>query len=97
MKQLPGQTRPRWLQQLIGLGVALMVSVWLLSLLPVLLIVGLVAGVLLLPVLRELRRELERLDPHQADQSGRPADGLRNATPWQQKLRNWMRFERRFR
>ena len=92
MKQLPGRRRPRWLQQLAGFAAAVVLSVWLVTLLPVLLLVGLVAAVLLLPVLRQVRRELERIDAQQS-QGSRPApDELRNATPWQQKVRNWMGF-----
>lgn len=69
-----------------------MVSIWLVSLLPVLLVIGLVAALLLLPVLRQLRRELERIDAQQSPGSGPAPDELRNATPWQQKVRNWMGF-----
>lgn len=92
MKQLPGRRRPRWLQQLAALVAAVMISIWLVSLLPVLLLIGLVAGLLLLPVLRQLRRELERIDAQQSPGSSPAPDALRNATPWQRKVRNWMGF-----
>ncbi|EAU73054.1 hypothetical protein [Synechococcus sp. RS9916] len=92
MKQLPGRRRPRWLQQLAGFAAAVIVSIWLVSLLPVLLVIGLVAALLLLPVLRQLRRELERIDAQQSPGSRPASDELRNATPWQQKVRNWMGF-----
>jgi len=92
MKQLPGRRRPRWLQQLAGFAAAVVLSVWLVTLLPVLLLVGLVAVLLLLPVLRQVRRELERIDSQQTPGSGRPPDAFRNATPWQRKVRNWLGF-----
>ncbi|WP_115018647.1 hypothetical protein [Synechococcus sp. UW140] len=91
MKQLPGRQRPRWLQHLASALAGLVMTIWLVSLLPVLLLVGLVAGVLLLPVLRQLRRELESMESGQgpATERGEP---LRNATPWYQRLRNQLRW-----
>ena len=92
MKQLPGRTRPRWQQQLIsGLGVGLglvVIGVLLPIVLPILLISGLLAAVALIPILRQLRRELEQLDQVQQKSSDRiPMD----VTPWQQKL--WDRLK----
>ncbi|WP_413429671.1 hypothetical protein [Synechococcus sp. Cu2B8-bc1011] len=92
MKQLPGRTRPRWQQQLIsGLGVGLglvVIGVLLPIVLPILLISGLLAAVALIPILRQLRRELELLDQVQQKSSDRiPMD----VTPWQQKL--WDRLK----
>ena len=89
MKQLPGRTRPRWQQQLLsglGLGLGLVVMGALLPIvLPVLLIAGLLAALALIPILRQLRIELEQLDQVQQRSSGRsPMD----VTPWQQKLWN---------
>ena len=93
MKQLPGQGHSRWLQQLGGFIVLLLASVWLVSLLPVLLVVGLLAGVLMLPVLREMRRELERMeDTLQPPGRGPQPSSMRDATPWHQKLRNHFRL-----
>ena len=92
MKQLPGRTRPRWQQQLIsGLGVGLglvVIGVLLPIVLPILLISGLLAAVALIPILRQLRRELEQLDQVQQKSSDRiPMD----VTPWHQKL--WERLK----
>tara|TARA_Y100000385_G_scaffold252405_1_gene275832 strand:- start:32 stop:370 length:339 start_codon:yes stop_codon:yes gene_type:complete len=89
MKQLPGRTCPRWQQQLLsglGLGLGLVVMGALLPIvLPVLLIAGLLAALALIPILRQLRIELEQLDQVQQRSSGRsPMD----VTPWQQKLWN---------
>ena len=66
MKQLPGRTRPRWQQQLIsgfvvGLGFVVMAAL-LPIVLPIMLIAGLLAALALIPILRQLRRELEQLD-----------------------------------
>jgi hypothetical protein len=56
--------------------------------LPVLLIAGLLAALALIPILRQLRSELEQLDQVQQKSSGRiPMD----VTPWQQKL--WDRWK----
>ena len=65
-------------------------TIWILSLLPVLLLVALIAGLLLLPVLRQLRRDLESIEQTQSS-NRRPAESLRNATPWHQRLRNHLR------
>ena len=62
-----------------------------LSLLPVLLLVGLIAGLLLLPVLRQLRRDLESIERSQR-QGHPPSESLHNATPWRQRLRNTLRW-----
>lgn len=65
-------------------------TIWMVSLLPVLLLVALIAGLLLLPVLRQLRRDLESIEQSQG-LDRRPSDSLRNATPWHQRLRNHLR------
>ena len=89
MKQLPGRTRPRWQQQLVsglavGLGLVVMAAL-LPILLPIILIAGLVAAFALIPILRQLRSELEQLDQVQRTSAERiPMD----ITPWQQKLWN---------
>ena len=60
MKQLPGRARPKWLLAL-GQGIAVVVFVAMTaSILPVLLIASLVAALLLIPVMRQLRTEVER-------------------------------------
>ncbi len=92
MKQLPGRTRPRWQQQLIsglvvGLGLVVMLAL-LPIVLPILLIAGLLAALALIPILRQLRSELEQLDQVQQKSADRiPMD----VTPWQQKL--WYRWK----
>jgi hypothetical protein len=60
MKQLPGKTRLKWLVA-VGQGIAAVLLVAMTaSILPVLLIVSLVTGLLLIPVLRQLRKEVEK-------------------------------------
>lgn len=60
MKQLPGKTRPKWLV-VAGQFIALVVFVALsASLLPVVLITSLLTALVLIPVLRQLRKEVER-------------------------------------
>ena len=92
MKQLPGRTRPRWQQQLIsglvvGLGLVVMAAL-LPIVLPIMLIAGLLAALALIPILRQLRNELEQLDQAQRKSSERiPMD----VTPWQQKI--WDRWK----
>ena len=87
MKQLPGRTRPRWQQQLIsglvvGLGLVVMAAL-LPIVLPIMLIAGLLAALALIPILRQLRNELEQLDQVQRKSSERiPMD----VTPWQRKM-----------
>ena len=76
MKQLPGRGRPKWIQQLAALGAAVVGTIWLVTLLPVLLFVGLIAGLLLIPVLRQLRLEVEQLERrHGRDGPETPALG----------------------
>ena len=69
---------------------AVVATIWMLSLLPVLLLVALIAGLLLLPVLRQLRRDLEAIEQSQG-QHRHSSGSMRNATPWVQRLRNNVR------
>ena len=86
MKQLPGHRRALWQQQLIsglvvGLGLVVMAAL-LPIVLPIILIAGLLAALALIPILRQLRSELEQLDHVQRTSERIPMD----VTPWQQKL-----------
>ncbi|MEB3158157.1 MAG: hypothetical protein VKK03_01705 [Synechococcus sp.] len=92
MQQLPGHQSPRWLQKLVAFVITVMATIWLVSLLPVLLLIGLVAGVMLVPVLRQLRQELERLERAEPSHWAPAASTLRDATPWTQRLRNRLRI-----
>ena len=87
MKQLPGRRRPKWIQQLAATGVAVVATIWLITLLPALLFVGLIAGVLLIPVLRQLRLEVEQLERRQRGEPPLPKD----VTPWHRRVWNQWR------
>ena len=89
MKQLPGRSRPTWLQQLISFAVLVIVTVWMVTLLPVLLVVGLIAAVLLIPVLKQLRQEIDQIERTQRGDSVPPQD----VTPWHRRL--WNRWNSR--
>ena len=89
MKQLTGRGRPPLLKQLISFAALLIATVWMVTLLPVLFVIGLIAAVLLLPVLRQLRREVEQLERRQRGDSPPPLD----VTPWHQRV--WNRWHRR--
>ncbi|OUX72518.1 MAG: hypothetical protein CBC50_05860 [Synechococcus sp. TMED90] len=89
MKQLPGPRRPKWIQQLAAIGVAVVATIWLVTLLPVLLFVGLIAGLLLIPVLRQLKIEVEQLERRQRGDPPLPRD----VTPWHRRV--WNRWRGR--
>ena len=84
MKQLPGRRRPAWIQKLISFGVLFLVTVWMVTLLPVLLVVGLIAALLLIPVLKQIRVEMDQLE---RQQRGDPV-ALRDVTPWHRRAWN---------
>jgi hypothetical protein len=84
MRQLPGKARPKWLV-LAGQGIALVVFVAVtVSLLPVLLITSLVAALVLIPVLRQLRKEVERTT---VTLNAPTREEMIDITPWHQRLR----------
>ncbi|KZR85265.1 putative conserved membrane protein [Synechococcus sp. BIOS-E4-1] len=89
MKQLPGRSRPAWLQQLLGFAALVIVTVWMVTLLPVLLIVGLIAAVLLIPVLKQIGQEMDHLDRSQRGEPSPPRD----VTPWHRRI--WNRWNSR--
>ena len=96
MKQLPGRTStaPRWLRVLVGGCITAVATVWMLSLLPFLLLFALVFAVLLIPVMRRLRREMEDagLDANVDGwrTAGRPSPGRTavDVTPWYRQVMN---------
>ena len=65
-------------------------TIWMVSLLPFLLLFTLVFAVLLIPVVRRLRREMDEagLDPRMQQQPGRRSTV--DVTPWHRQLRNVM-------
>ena len=87
MKQLPGRARPPWLQQLISCVALGLVTIWMVTLLPVLLIVGLIAGLLLIPVLKRIRQDIDHLERTQRGEPIQPRD----VTPWHRRVWNrWL-------
>ncbi len=84
MKQLPGRRRPPWLQQLISFAALVFVTIWMVTLLPVLLVVGLIAALLLIPVLRQVRQEIDHLERTQRGEPLQPRD----VTPWHRRVWN---------
>ena len=60
MKQLPGRARPRWLAVAGQVLAAALFVAMTVSVLPVLLMTSLVTALILIPVLRQLRKEAER-------------------------------------
>lgn len=89
MKRLPGRSQPRWLQRLLGLGVLVIATIWMITLIPLLLVVGLIAAALLIPVLRQMRQEIDRLERSQRGDPEPPRD----VTPWQRRA--WNRWQNR--
>ena len=59
------------------------------TLVPVLLVVGLIAAVLLIPVLRQLRQEIDQIDRTQRGDNVAPKD----VTPWHRRA--WNRWHSR--
>ena len=87
MKQLPGRSRPPWLQQLISYAALGLVTIWMVTLLPVLLLVGLIAGLLLIPVLKQIRQDIDHLERTQRGEPIQPRD----VTPWHRRVWNrWL-------
>ena len=89
MKQLPGRSRPHWLQQLISFAALVIVTIWMVTLLPILLVVGLIAAVLLIPVLKQIRYDMDQLDRSQRGDPLPPRD----VTPWHRRV--WNRWQSR--
>jgi len=91
MRQLPGKpglTMPRWLKTVSAVIISVMATIWLLSLLPFLLFAALLLSIILIPVVRRLRRDME--------EAGFTMDGSLksdrrrdvNITPWHSQIRN---------
>ena len=87
MKRLPGRSQPRWLQQLLAWGVLVIATIWLVTFIPLLLVLGLIAAVLMIPVLRQLRQEIDKLERSQRGEPEPPRD----VTPWHRRAWNrWL-------
>ena len=69
------------------------ITIWLLSLLPFLLLAALLLSILLIPIIRRLRREMEEagFNIEQPIKSDQRRDV--NITPWHRQMRNaWREF-----
>ena len=84
---------PRWLKTVSAVIISVMATIWLLSLLPFLLFAALLLSIILIPVVRRLRRDMEEAG-FTMDGSLKP-DRRRdvNITPWHRQIRNaWREF-----
>ena len=73
--------------------ITVMATIWLLSLLPLLLLAALVLSIALIPVTRRLRREMEETGYGIDEPKGSSHRRDLNITPWHRQLRNiWRDF-----
>ena len=90
MKLLPGRATPRWLQLVVSGVLTAVATVWLVTLLPFLLLFSLVFAVLLIPVMRRLRQEMDEAGFHPGMQQRPGRRAALDVTPWYRQLRNVM-------
>lgn len=84
---------PRWLKTVTAGILTVITTIWLLSLLPFLLLAALLLSILLIPMTRRLRREMEEagFNVEQPLKSDQRRDV--NITPWHRQMRNaWREF-----
>lgn len=84
---------PRWLKTVMAGTLTVVATIWLLSLLPFLLLAALLLSILLIPMTRRLRREMEEagFNVEQPLKSDQRRDV--NITPWHRQMRNaWREF-----
>lgn len=84
---------PRWLKTVMAGTFTVIATIWLLSLLPFLLLAALLLSILLIPITRRLRREMEEagFNVEQPMESDQRLDV--NITPWHRQMRNaWREF-----
>lgn len=84
---------PRWLKTVMAGTLTVISTIWLLSLLPFLLLAALLLSILLIPMTRRLRREMEEagFNVEQPLKSDQRRDV--NITPWHRQMRNaWREF-----
>ena len=84
---------PRWLKTVMAGTFTVIATIWLLSLLPFLLLAALLLSILLIPMTRRLRREMEEagFNVEQPLKSDQRRDV--NITPWHRQMRNaWREF-----
>ena len=84
---------PRWLKTVMAGTLTVISTIWLFSLLPFLLLAALLLSILLIPITRRLRREMEEasFNVEQPIKSDQRRDV--NITPWHRQMRNaWREF-----
>ena len=84
---------PRWLKTVMAGTFTVIATIWLLTLLPFLLLAALLLSILLIPITRRLRREMEEagFNIEQPIKSDQRRDV--NITPWHRQMRNaWREF-----
>ena len=84
---------PRWLKTVMAGTFTVIATIWLLTLLPFLLLAALLLSILLIPMTRRLRREMEEagFNVEQPMESDQRRDV--NITPWHRQMRNaWRKF-----
>ena len=81
MKQLPERKASRWIQLVVTAVMTTVITIWLLSLLPFLLLLSVVFGIVLIPVLRQLRQEMDGMNV--SPEAKRPTVDI---TPWNRQL-----------
>ena len=84
---------PRWLKTVMAGTFTVIATIWLLSLLPFLLLAALLLSILLIPITRRLRREMEEAG-FNVEQPMKSDQRLNfNITPWHRQMRNaWRKF-----
>ena len=81
MKQLPGRQAPSWRRYVATAVMTTVATIWLFSLLPFLLLFSVVFGIVLIPVLRQLRQEMNEVNV--SPEAKRPTVDI---TPWHRQL-----------
>ncbi|MAR05511.1 MAG: hypothetical protein CL862_00170 [Cyanobium sp. NAT70] len=84
MQKLIGHTKPRpkWVKAIVTIIIGAIATIWAIALLPFLLLASLIVAICLIPVVRQLRREMEMTDSI-------PKGNIRptvDVTPWHQRI-----------
>jgi 1,4-dihydroxy-2-naphthoate octaprenyltransferase len=82
MKQLSGKSKPKWLVLASQMLAGTVFVVMTISVLPALLLMSLVTALLLIPVLRQVRKEAEK----SGIELNSPPKGMVNVTPLHRRL-----------
>ena len=88
MKQLPGRRVSRWPRLVVGGLLTVVATIWMLALLPFLLLFSLILAVLMIPVLRRLKRNLEEISVVES-----PSRPVVDVTPWYRQVVNGWRSQ----